>query len=468
MKRLLTLLLMLGIFLSPALAQQSGTYQSYYNKGTALYNEANGLYKKRNAGYKAKCNQAINYFKLAKGKTKVQAQINACNSMISKCQKLRDKPIPVPVPPVPDPPLNEDKIPDYEAITVTDIEFANADEDGELLSEYGSVITTNTQYLKAKIHFKNNVRKARNHIDIRVKLYEPGGKLSTASHDTYTFDDYLRADGDYKSNDFDYTIGWGNKSGSSYVAGDYRYEVWIASTLMFSKNFTVYRASSSGSGSGGSRLDNDNSSTRARGMQDDSWRRILARTVENPSRTFGSSPGDPYKGGLYNNDCQGFGMYEWRESQSFYFGKWNDGERNGYGVHVCGPNYYVCGKNDAAIYVGNYDNGSVADGKKATLYDERGNLLYYGTIENGQPAGAYPSTGNWNEFKFECIECGDGNYYIGETYKGDRHGFGIYIWKNKDFWIGYWSNDKRKGSGMYVYYNGNVQTGTWDGDTRTE
>lgn len=470
MKKLLTLILMLGLFLTPVLAQ--GTYQSLFGKGQKLYNEASALYEQGNAAWKTKCDQAKNNFRLASQKTKVQSQIAKCKEMMRKCDVLKSKPLKTKKNPNPGngtvPPRtgnrggsnSESNIPNSQALKIVDVEFCDADKEGNNLSEYGARLFSNMQYLKAKVYFNNTVKEARR-IDILVKLYRPDGTMAGGSEGNYTFDDFLRTDGQYKQGDYDITVGWGNESGSSYSPGDYRYEIWVGSKKMFTKEFTVFQASNNNSHS--NNHSNAQSGNGGRGMQGSAWRTILQSAVENPSRTFG---GDPYKGGLYNNDCQGFGAYFWKESDSFFYGKWNNGLRDGDGIHICGPEYCLCGKNEAAIYVGAYDNGEMATGK-ATLYDEYGNLLYYGNIENGKPTDTYPSTGNWSEFKFECIPCGDGAYYIGETYKGMRQGFGMYIWKNKDFWMGYWKEDKRKGSGTYVYYNGKIITGTWDGDTRT-
>lgn len=463
---------MLGICLSPALAQ--GTFKSYYDKGNSFYATAKKQFNNCDQNYKATCDKAIGQFRLARQKTKVKTEIESCDKMISACTALKNKTCKI---------ISGNgsggsggkktntgrtggsgsgggttpsSIPDWKAIKIVDIEFCNADKQGNNLTEYGSRLFSNTQYLTGKVYFNNTVKEARR-IDIRVKLFRPDGTMSGGTEGDYTFDDYLRTDGQFKQGDFDVTTGWGNENGTSYSPGGYRYEIWIGSHLMFTKEFTVFAADSNPSNV-------TPSNTAARGMQSNAWRTALLKLVENPSRTFG---GDPYKGGMYNNDCQSFGAYYWKKTESFYFGNWDNGLRDGDGVHICGPEYYICGKSDAAIYVGPYSAGDMADGK-GTLYDERGNLLYYGAMSNGKPTETYPSTGDWSEFKFEYLQYNDGACYIGETYKGNRHGFGVYIWKNKDFWIGYWKEDQRKGSGLYVFYNGNVQTGTWDGDTRTE
>lgn len=442
---------MLGICLPPALAQ--GTFKSYYDKGVSYYNTAKKQFNKCDKSYKGTCDMAIKQFRFARQKTKAKTEIENCDKMISTCTTLKNKTC---TPPPPPPPPVPTEVPDWKAIKIVDIEFCNVDKEGNLLSEFGDRLYSNMQYLKGRVYFNNTVKDARR-IDFKVKLYRPDGTIDGGSETGYSFDDYLRADGQFKQGDNDITIGWGNERGTGFSPGGYRYEIWIGSHLMFTKEFTVFTA--------GSNLSNVTpSNTAARGMQNDAWRTALLKLVENPSHTFG---GDPYKGGMYNNDCQSFGAYYWKKTESFYFGNWDNGLRDGDGVHICGPEYYICGKSDAAIYVGPYSAGDMADGK-GTLYDERGNLLYYGAMSNGKPTETYPSTGDWSEFKFEYLQYNDGACYIGETYKGNRHGFGVYIWKNKDFWIGYWKEDQRKGSGLYVFYNGNVQTGTWDGDTRTE
>ena len=170
---------------------------------------------------------------------------------------------------------------------------------------------------------------------------------------------------------------------------------------------------------------------------------------------------------MYNNDCQDFGAYKWNSSKSMYFGLWDNGERDGEGLHICGEGYHLFDNDDAKFYIGNYSNGSVADGD-GTIYDKNGNMIYYGKFQNGKPTGSFISNPTGGKWKFECISYNNGDYYIGETHEGKPRGFGVYVWKNKDFWMGRWNEGKRSGKGMYVYYNGNVQTGRWDGDTRTQ
>ena len=61
--------------------------------------------------------------------------------------------------------------------------------------------------------------------------------------------------------------------------------------------------------------------------------------------------------------------------------------------------------------------------------------------------------------------------YYGEFKKGTlkRHGRGLFIWEDKEFYLGYWANDKREGEGTNTYSNGNIYQGNYkngkkDGD----
>ena len=53
--------------------------------------------------------------------------------------------------------------------------------------------------------------------------------------------------------------------------------------------------------------------------------------------------------------------------------------------------------------------------------------------------------------------------YHGEFKKGTlkRHGRGLFIWDDGEFYIGYWVNDKREGEGTNTYTNGNIYQGAY-------
>ena len=186
MKKVITFITMLCLLTTPVMAQ--ATYQSLFNEGKSLYNKAKTQWSNRNSAYKTTCTQAINKFKLAKNKTKSQTEIQTCNKWISTCQTLQNKALPAQEAK----PNPNKRLPDWQAITITGITFATSDEEGNLTSSYGDRLYSNLQYVKAKVSFRNNVKDARDHIDINVKMYKPDGTLD--GNGSYTFEDYLRAD----------------------------------------------------------------------------------------------------------------------------------------------------------------------------------------------------------------------------------------------------------------------------------
>lgn len=48
--------------------------------------------------------------------------------------------------------------------------------------------------------------------------------------------------------------------------------------------------------------------------------------------------------------------------------------------------------------------------------------------------------------------------YFGDLKNGERHGFGIFIWKSGTRYIGYWKNGKRHGKGTYIAFK---KTSKW-------
>ena len=58
----------------------------------------------------------------------------------------------------------------------------------------------------------------------------------------------------------------------------------------------------------------------------------------------------------------------------------------------------------------------------------------------------------------------NGNMYKGNFKKGKKEGDGIYQWKNGDKYIGKWKNDMKDGKGIYEYSNGDVYKGNFKMD----
>ena len=64
-----------------------------------------------------------------------------------------------------------------------------------------------------------------------------------------------------------------------------------------------------------------------------------------------------------------------------------------------------------------------------------------------------------DKVKNNKVEC----EYHGEFKKGTskRHGRGLFMWEDGEFYIGYWANDKREGEGTNTYTNGNIYQGSY-------
>ena len=58
----------------------------------------------------------------------------------------------------------------------------------------------------------------------------------------------------------------------------------------------------------------------------------------------------------------------------------------------------------------------------------------------------------------------NGDQYVGEWKKHEYHGKGTYIYSNGDKYIGEWKNGKKHGEGTFTSVNGKVEKGIWKKD----
>lgn len=186
------------------------------------------------------------------------------------------------------------------------------------------------------------------------------------------------------------------------------------------------------------------------------WIAALKNCLTYTTRTYDNGS---YKGQMSNGIRSGLGIYYWDDGD-FHVGRYSDGTRNGMGIYFMKTGTFSNCPN-CVIYVGDWD-----DGKKSgtgTCYDQYGNLLYYGEFSNERPTDAYPSSG-YSSYRFEVKQYTNGNFYIGETKNGERHGMGIFVWKEGGIWYGPWIDGERSGYGIYMPLQGSMTTGNWNGD----
>lgn len=70
------------------------------------------------------------------------------------------------------------------------------------------------------------------------------------------------------------------------------------------------------------------------------------------------------------------------------------------------------------------------------------------------------------DYHFESLNYANGDRYIGETYKGNKHGYGIYYWANGNYWYGQFRNNIRYGYGALFVPEGYIYPGKWLGDEK--
>lgn len=199
---------------------------------------------------------------------------------------------------------------------------------------------------------------------------------------------------------------------------------------------------------------NVNTNNEGNSLSKGAWRTHMRKVLDYVTKR---TTNGAYKGQIYNGSKYGYGVYWWKEGD-YLFGYWSNNRKTGYGIYIYGDGYEMENCPECVYFVG-YSVKS----DRGACYDKYGNLIYFGDFSNGRPTGTYPTTDNYSSYKFECKEY-DGDRYIGETYKGQRHGQGIYIWKNGDAWYGSWKDGKREGDGILLYYEGKVKYGKWIAD----
>lgn len=319
------------------------------------------------------------------------------------------------------------------------IEFANVDKQGDIIDPYGSTLfASEMKYLKPKIIYDGILDDTKK-VLLYCKIFSPNGTLESGENSPsgYTYSNsYWVWPGRNNSILLD---GWGNSTISNFTSGKYTLELWFEGVRIYQTTIAI--------------KDKENALSRG------DWRIALKKSREHVTTEYGNSI---YKGQQYDGFRSGLGMYVY-ESGSFYIGRWSSGNRNGLGMYVPKTGNIMNNCPDCAYFYGEWSDGLKSG--TGSCYDKMGNLIYYGNFENDAPTQTYPTTG-YKNYKFECYEFSNGDFYVGETLNGKSHGTGIYIWSSGDMWYGTWSDGQRNGYGIYMSYEGVVSTGKWIGNTK--
>ena len=175
-----------------------------------------------------------------------------------------------------------------------------------------------------------------------------------------------------------------------------------------------------------------------------------------------------YKGERSNKGIRnGLGAYFFIADSESYWGDFLQGESSGKGIYIIGKDgdFYFSGCKGCKFYVGNWSS-DMKNGL-GKCYDRKGDLMYFGYFQNEKPIETFPQPHD-DTYKFECLEYDNGDMYLGETFKGFKHGLGIFFWANGAAWYGEWKDGQRDGRGIEFLRDGSIKTGRWSGDTYFE
>ncbi len=140
-----------------------------------------------------------------------------------------------------------------------------------------------------------------------------------------------------------------------------------------------------------------------------------------------------------------------------------DGLIYGYGAFL---------SNDGGQRIGQYRNGDLLFGITLTAENATvGSRDFYASysLSTGQLEYIFQAqekkltdTGSLHEYAFVSINYRNGDRYVGEIYRGKRHGYGIYYYSNGDYWYGQYRDDVRCGFGALFTTANRLFIGQWN------
>lgn len=120
-------------------------------------------------------------------------------------------------------------------ISIYDIKIANVDNDGNIISDYGSsIFSESTYYLKPKIYYKSNIK---DNVSLKLKFYSSNGSLRVGDTSPigYSTKDEISING----NGIRKLTGWGSNTKGSWASGNCRVEVWYNDVCLASINIYI-------------------------------------------------------------------------------------------------------------------------------------------------------------------------------------------------------------------------------------
>lgn len=180
---------------------------------------------------------------------------------------------------------------------------------------------------------------------------------------------------------------------------------------------------------------------------------VFCDYVDNESsQNFFSTPAGQYVGTIIDGKIYGWGFIL-ATNGTRSFGQFRNG-KNIFGISLTDNIAKVGGEKHFVVY--NLENGEIT-----RLHTQEGDIpLKYPLVasKEGEPS----------PYAFKKEVYANGDYYIGEFYKGKRHGYGIYYWANGNIWYGKYDGGYRNGYGMLINTDHRISYGKWLGDSRVD
>ncbi len=138
------------------------------------------------------------------------------------------------------------------------------------------------------------------------------------------------------------------------------------------------------------------------------------------------SNGNSYNGNFKDDYYQGYGIYYWKNEDTYYYGTWEKGQINGYGYQL---------KNNKAVVAGYYTKGKLVTNMLTNDYK---NFIY----KNNCSGNCYNGFG---QYKYN-----QNSWYFGFFKDGKLHYVGTFK-SNVGLYMGEFNTDKMEGTGMLRY-----------------
>ena len=178
----------------------------------------------------------------------------------------------------------------------------------------------------------------------------------------------------------------------------------------------------------------------------DYMQQLLSDIIATDCKTLQfSDGGGHYIGYSRHNSFFGWGSYR-TDNGNRWIGQWNKGKCI-FGILIKGT------------------IGRVGSDTHYVEYDLTSGAINH-IVKDGERINYSTSQAEASPYRFVRINYEGGDYYIGETYNGRRHGLGIYHWSNGNHWYGTFNNDYRQGYGALFCTDGTIDHGLWLGNDK--